>query len=593
MDIPRTQRHTPLPTPDQVRQAPLILLRRYQVVSQSHTGGFGTVYTCWDTRLQRRVAIKRLPLTSAYGLTTAQEALHEARCACMLAHPHIVGVFDFEIDETSAYLVMEHLDGLNLAELLARVEGGVLTSSEAASILSSVGKALEFAHQNRVLHLDIKPSNIMIDRTGEVKLTDFGMAMLASAAGYADARGGTIGYMAPEQINGELVDERADIFSLAVVLIQALTGSTPFAADTAEASLKHIHAYAKKPFTELHESDLASPEMLDDLLHHALAPTPYERIAALGDFIEEALEQLGDSHKGKQSLARLVAQDESDIDEEEELAERFIGASWWRKPWMIEVAERLCAGASTAWMFSITGKQLLESLPSPAPLVLPLIAGALAAGIPLIQAPLLLFMWAILVLSSPVLTPLVAVVLVLCLGACGIWWQFWGRHEHLSTPSLLLNGLLGMPWMSSPLAAYTFNPLGASITACLASVLGLLSTACLYSASDVALSFQAILSEPLSRQAILIMIVSNGIGAGIGSFIAGRGRSSQGILGLLMAALCSGIGLIGAQSMENPQISAFMNISVAPYAVFLLVFMSVLTVLRGPVSQSQKDEDEQ
>ena len=205
------------------------LLGRYRVLARRGAGGFGTVCTCWDTRLQRRVAIKRIPLLAtedADGISasTADEALAEARTACLLAHPNIVTVYDFEADGTYAYLVMEYVDGLNLAELLARVEDGVLTHDECAHVLRSVAAALTYAHENGVLHLDIKPTNIMIDRQGTVKLADFGMATLASAAGYGGARGGTVGDMPPEQIERDLGDERADIFSLAVVVWQALTG---------------------------------------------------------------------------------------------------------------------------------------------------------------------------------------------------------------------------------------------------------------------------------------------------------------------------------------------------------------------------------
>ena len=137
-------------TPTRVHPTPLqsaaqphdeYLLRRYRVLERRGRGGFGTVCTCWDTRLQRRVAIKRMPLAAETG-TTATEALAEARTACMLGHPNIVTVFDFESDGTFAYLVMEYVDGLNLAELLGRVEGGRLTPAECAHVLQSVARAL-------------------------------------------------------------------------------------------------------------------------------------------------------------------------------------------------------------------------------------------------------------------------------------------------------------------------------------------------------------------------------------------------------------------------------------------------------------------
>ena len=115
---------------------------------------------------------------------------------------------------------------------------GVLTFDECAHVLRSVARALAFAHENGVLHLDIKPANILIDRAGTVKLGDFGMATLASAAGYGGARGGTVGYMPPEQIDGGIVDEHTDIFALSVVVWQSLTGSCPFMDDRSSAAAR-------------------------------------------------------------------------------------------------------------------------------------------------------------------------------------------------------------------------------------------------------------------------------------------------------------------------------------------------------------------
>ena len=249
-----------------------VLLNRYRVLARRGTGGFGTVCTCWDTRLQRRVAIKRIPvldMDDGISASTAEEALGEARTACLLAHPNIVSVLDFEMEGAYAYLIMEYVDGLNLAELLSRVEGGTLSHDECAHMVASVGRALAFAHENGVLHLDIKPTNIMVDRRGTVKLADFGMATLASAAGYGDARGGTVGYMPPEQIQGMLVDERADVFSLAVVTWQALCGTDPFAAVRAADSLTKIFHGPKDPLVKL---DPTADLTTQDALMRALAP---------------------------------------------------------------------------------------------------------------------------------------------------------------------------------------------------------------------------------------------------------------------------------------------------------------------------------
>ena len=147
-----------------------LLLARYRVVETRGTGGFGAVHVCWDTRLERRVAIKCMPLTAAPGMSssTLAEALDEARITSRLTHPNIVTVHDFAVEGSVAYLIMEYVNGLTLAELMSRVEGGVLTYDECAHVLSSLAAALDFAHANGVLHLDIKPSNVFIDGSGIV-----------------------------------------------------------------------------------------------------------------------------------------------------------------------------------------------------------------------------------------------------------------------------------------------------------------------------------------------------------------------------------------------------------------------------------------
>lgn len=212
------------------------LLKRYQPLETLATGGFGSIEICRDTHLRRRVAIKRIPLINGAGMPASDimDVLREAHTAAMLQHPNIVQVIDFTHDTAYAYLVMEYVDGMSLAEFLHRVDGHSLTFDEAAAIADALGQALTFAHSNGVLHLDIKPANVLIDHSGNVKLTDFGMARLSSAGGFGGSRGGTIGYMPPEQLDIETgtVDERADVFALACVIYEGLCGSAPFMAAT-------------------------------------------------------------------------------------------------------------------------------------------------------------------------------------------------------------------------------------------------------------------------------------------------------------------------------------------------------------------------
>lgn len=128
----------------------------------------------------------------------------EAHTAAMLQHPNIVQVIDFTHDTAYAYLVMEYVDGMSLAEFLHRVDGHSLTFDEAAAIADALGQALTFAPSNGVLHLDIKPANVLIDHSGNVKLTDFGMARLSSAGGFGGSRGGTIATCHPSSSTSRL-----------------------------------------------------------------------------------------------------------------------------------------------------------------------------------------------------------------------------------------------------------------------------------------------------------------------------------------------------------------------------------------------------
>ena len=297
------------------RSAASSLLKRYRPLETRAAGGFGSVEICLDSRLQRRVAIKRMPLASPDARTpleTTAAALAEARTASMLQHPNIVQVIDFTYDSAHAYLVMEYVDGMTLEEFLQQVEGHSLTYDEAACIADALVQALSFAHENGVLHLDIKPANVLIDRNGHVKLADFGMAMLASAAGFGGARGGTIGYMPPEQLNGEQVDERSDIFALAAVLYESLCATAPFRAGTPADSLDRIIRGV------LYPSDLLPdiPEAAEQALLDALSPSPYDRMPSVAEFGDAFLARLGNPREGRKSLARIIARLTSDDTED-------------------------------------------------------------------------------------------------------------------------------------------------------------------------------------------------------------------------------------------------------------------------------------
>lgn len=444
------------------------LLKRYRPLQTRASGGFGSVEICLDGRLQRRVAIKRMPLASPYNRTsteTTATALAEARTASMLQHPNIVQVIDFSYDSAYAYLVMEYVDGMSLEEFLAQVEGNSLTYDEAACIADALVQALSFAHENGVLHLDIKPANVLIDRSGHVKLADFGMATLTSAAGFGGARGGTVGYMPPEQLNGEVVDERSDVFSLAAVLYESLCASAPFRAGTPADSLKKI---AKGV---LYPSDLLPdiPESAEDALLRALSPDPADRMDGTAEFGELFLGELGNPREGRRSLARIIARLTSDEDDE---GEPEGGAA--DRVWELDPAEgylgsrtghaRACAlGAASGLAVAAVSWALLGDLRIGSLLARVLTSAGIGVGAalaPQIGSALAAGGWLMLILDG---TPLLDVlpVAICSFALLAAWWLVWGRLQPAGSAVFTAAAALALTCGDAALAA----PVAAALAA--------------------------------------------------------------------------------------------------------------------------------
>ena len=538
------------------------LLGRYRVLARRGAGGFGTVCTCWDTRLQRRVAIKRIPLLSTEGpagisASTAEEALAEARTACLLAHPNIVAVYDFETDGTYAYLVMEYVDGLNLAELLARVEGGVLTHEECAHVLRSVAAALAYAHENGVLHLDIKPTNIMIDRQGTVKLADFGMATLASAAGYGGARGGTVGYMPPEQIQGLLVDERTDVFSLAVVTWQALTGRSPFASATPKGSLDAIIRGPKPPLSKLDPS--IAPEAEEALLR-ALVPAAAERTSSVKELARGVLPELGDGAEGAESLRELVDQS---LERAASAACTFFA--------MHAVLPAL-PGATDAFV-------LIGAIASAAACVAWPPVGSAVAGTALVVA-----------LATAHVTAASFPLALLAGVAVVAWWVFCGHTDHVSTAAILAPACLNSPAAGVALAGYGMDPLPAAATGAAGALLSLLfgtATQSGFSAQATVAALNPVLASP----ATWVIVTGCAVSALLSSAIAMRGSVAWGILGQVVGAVSITLFWLLAGRVESSGYWFGQIMEGCGLAVFLSVFLCVETVLRGPLDEDQEGEE--
>jgi len=265
---------------------------RYEVEREIGSGAGGTVLLARDPRLDRAVAIKVIRLPD--GLTPADEQefrarfVREARAAAALSHPGIVTVYDAGRDDASGapYLAMEYVPGRTLRQILDAE--GPLPPERASTLAGRVADALHAAHEAGIVHRDIKPANLLVlDGADAVKVVDFGIARLGgSVLTRSDLTLGSPAYMSPEQARGAPVDGRSDLFSLAAILYEALTGARPFPGDDIPAILYAIVHSAPEPPSRL-RADL--PPALDAFFERALAKDPEQRFAT-GVAFREALE---------------------------------------------------------------------------------------------------------------------------------------------------------------------------------------------------------------------------------------------------------------------------------------------------------------
>jgi CHASE2 domain-containing sensor protein/tRNA A-37 threonylcarbamoyl transferase component Bud32 len=228
-------------------------LGRYEIIKELGRGAMGTVYFGKDPKINRDVAIKTLryeDVDESRIDEVKQRFFREAEAAGKLAHPNIVTIYDVGEDYDIAYMAMELLDGTDLEPYCN--ETNLLPLSKVLKVISSVAQALDYAHENGVIHRDIKPANIMILNNGEVKVTDFGIArVMESSKTQTGVILGTPSYMSPEQIAGQKVDGRSDLFSLGVVLYELLTGEKPFMGDSIATLMYSITTSPPPPLREV------------------------------------------------------------------------------------------------------------------------------------------------------------------------------------------------------------------------------------------------------------------------------------------------------------------------------------------------------
>ena len=215
-----------------------VLGGRYRLLAPIGTGGSAHVYLAEDSTLRRRVAVKLLHAALAEDESFLRRFRAEAQAAAALNHPNVMRVFDWGEDEDGPYLVLEHLGGGSLRDVLD--SGRRLSLPQAASVAMQAAKALDYAHRRGLVHRDIKPANLLFDDEGRLCIADFGVARALAEATWTEPAGAMVGtarYAAPEQAKGGSLDGKADVYALALVLIEAVTGEVPFQADTTLATL--------------------------------------------------------------------------------------------------------------------------------------------------------------------------------------------------------------------------------------------------------------------------------------------------------------------------------------------------------------------
>src|SRR5262245_38263628 len=266
-----------------------------------------TIYRARDAQLERDVAVKLLRPEFGQDPDFLARFRDEAKAAASLSHPNIVPVFDFGEDESGPYIVMELVDGQDLASILR--ENGPLPPRQAAHIAADVARALQVAHYRGIVHRDVKPSNILVGRDGRVHVADFGIARAVTEAQVTlpGTTMGSVHYFSPEQARGEPATAASDIYSLGIVLFEMLTGQRPFSGDGAAAV-----AMARLTTTPPRPSALrpSVPPELDQIVTRAMALEPADRYAsaaAMASALEGYLGGEGPSNAAGAAAAGAVA----------------------------------------------------------------------------------------------------------------------------------------------------------------------------------------------------------------------------------------------------------------------------------------------
>ena len=557
-----------------------LILNRYRPLEEAGAGGFATVLAAWDTRIQRRVAIKCLRLDGYASPTDARSpreipGLDEARTAAMLSDSHIVGVYDFDVSGAQAYLIMEYMDGITLTELMR--EEGALSLDVATCVFEAVAGALETAHENQVLHLDIKPDNVLINRQGQVKVADFGLSQLSHAAGYGRAAGGTIGYMPLEQMRLEACDARTDEWALAALTYEMLVGENPFRApglDAAERAIEQAEVFVPS----MVRGDLN--EEIDEALFGALAIDRDDRFDSVELFADAMLPHMGDARRGARELAVLVGEacdDGADCDEEGGVASSFLlgrGGAYVGLSVFDRMTPRMKALVARLWAAAVCGFAAFEAAANiPAcmtiagrmePAFWGVVGVAVAAALAWPGAGAAFAMGALVVALALSGSPFLALALALA----GVAWLSLGGARHHACANVgataVLAGAFGFAPAVPLLAGYFLS----AKHALAATAFAVVSAFCLACAGSIDLTgwnvfaFGAMPGASAMENAALSLVASPSMwamaaswlaAAVVGSLLCARGNRGLAACGMLAATAILVLGVIAAARLGGAE----------------------------------------
>ncbi|MBQ2909964.1 MAG: Stk1 family PASTA domain-containing Ser/Thr kinase [Bacilli bacterium] len=303
---------------------------RYEIIRSIGEGGMANVYLGYDTILDRNVAIKILRGDLSGDEKFVRRFQREALSASSLAHPNIVEMYDVGEDDGLYYIVMEYVDGKTLKQLLKK--RGNLTLSEAIDIMLQLTDGMAHAHDSYIVHRDLKPQNVMIKDDGQIKITDFGIAMALNSTQLTQTNSvmGSVHYLPPEQASGKGSTIKSDIYSIGIIFYELLSGSLPFRGDNAvEIALKHM----RDPLPSLRDENPAIPQSIENIIMRATAKNPKNRyedtrtmhddlLTALDDerMNEEPIKFKYPEHEETPKKKKVEEKNEPEIEEVEEVA---------------------------------------------------------------------------------------------------------------------------------------------------------------------------------------------------------------------------------------------------------------------------------